>query len=441
MDVSKISYDALKILCNRNPTLISHLKTHLVKRLVEDECNKYESTLETVDEKLLYGFIKYCFYRNENKKSLETSKNIKKLLLAKNMWTETIDSVSIYDEYAKLDSINSNLYTCLLYLTDSNFTLENIHKMLGQNQKAFDVLVGYALYLDDIEILQKLITKDDLYVKLKYYYKIECLECSNIINFFKKIEHDRQSEKVRSNILLKNTDEHSSAINEGELLENYNRYENVFGMTPDDNIIAKLLLMYNKIFNKKEAMNDKDLATLKNMRKSLNNIKRNSECNFVDSEYFYSLDLHNLFFVKSSSAEVAEKIMQSNKTKISTDKSEPNMPALEIDADMPALEIDADMPALEIDTSSDYTTASCESESEVSTLLKVNTENYKSESESDESCFLLFFLFFLPPACLALNWFNLFSNLLIDSDSLVSWKGVTLKLTALLFICSFTLKW
>ena len=58
--------------------------------------------------------------------------------------------------------------------------------------------------------------------------------------------------------------------------------------------------MYNKVFNKSEQMNEKDKTTLKNLRKSVANIRRNSEQSMVNTDYFYSIELHNLFFGKDT---------------------------------------------------------------------------------------------------------------------------------------------
>ena len=181
-------------------------------------------------------------------------------------------------------------------------------------------MVYYAIFLDNIKLIQKLIPKDELYVKLKYHYVID-ERSINTIKFLAKIEKERQDDKVKVYKLLRNTDDHIDALNDGILRENYIRQENVFGMTPDDNIVAKMLLMFNKVFNKSEKLNEKDLSTLKNMRKSLLNIRRNSEHNVVESEYYYSLDLHNLFFIKDKndqSDEQNEQNEQNAENKISS---------------------------------------------------------------------------------------------------------------------------
>lgn len=293
IDIKKLEFGAIKMLYERG--ILYNLNDYLIKKFDLDEINKFTNLLSDPNERKILQYIINSFELTEGKKCINTSQNINKLLALKNLSNDKNILASLSNE---LNSINHNLYFCMLNISNPNLTLEIVDKLIGKS-KLFDKLVDYVLYLDDVDLIQKIIPKDDLYVKLKYQYKIESHD-GKIKEFFNQIDMCRQNEKIKTNKILKNTDAHTIAINDGELLENYKRCENVFGMTPEDNIISKLLLLYNKVFNKHEQMNEKDLTTLKNMRKAVQNIKRNSEYNVVNSKYFYSLNLHNLFFSKTS---------------------------------------------------------------------------------------------------------------------------------------------
>lgn len=299
LDISKIPYEVIKILYEKNIFTYQILKNYIIKKFNEEELNTfYDSFNSNEQENNLYKYVLNRFYFNENKKSKEASDNIIKLFKNKGLWKETDSNVSIYEIFNKIFFTYPNLYTCMLNIFDENLTLDIIMKLLG-NSKAFDMLFDYVLFLDDIKLVQKLIIKDDLYVKLKYHYIVSKDLNPKIYELFEQLEKERVNDKIKNNKILKNNEFHTNALNDGILSDNYIRDENVFGMTPDDNIIAKLLLLYNKVFNKLEKMNDKDLQTLKNMRKSVNVIKRNNEFNIVDEDYFYSLELHKLFFDKN----------------------------------------------------------------------------------------------------------------------------------------------
>lgn len=299
LDISKLPFEVIKILYEKGIIAGYKLQEYIIKKFNSEESDDVSSNINSEEEHKINNFIWDKFMEKENAKSKEMDSNIKKLLKFKKMWNKDIACASIYDEYNKLNQINPNLYTCMLNVRDPQLTIESIVKLIGTS-KAFDALIEYVLYLDDISLIQKLIPKDDLYVKLKYHYKLNKDTSPKVCEFFEQIDKDRQSDKIKTNKIIKNTDYHINAIIDGELPVDYVRTENVFGMTPDDNIVAKMLLLYNKVFNKKKLMNDKDIHTLKTMRKSINNIRHSNEYKVVNTDYFYSLNLHNLFFDKSN---------------------------------------------------------------------------------------------------------------------------------------------
>ena len=297
LDISKLPFDIIKILYEKGVLPAYNLQNHIMKTFKEEELYEINDVLG-IEEETIFNFIMNQFTKKENSKSVKLDSNIKKLLKLKKIWNEDFSYSSIHDEYNKLNQISPNLYTCMLNVGEDKLTLENIIKLIGTS-KAFDTLVEYVLYLDNTSLIQKLIPKDDLYVKLKYYYKLDKESSPYICEFFEHIDKERQTDKIKTNKIIKNNDFHINAIIDGELSIDYVRTENIFGMTPDDNIIAKMLLLYNKVFNKKKAMNDKDIHTLKNMRKSINNIRRSNEYKVVDKDYFeYQLPKNGVLTLK-----------------------------------------------------------------------------------------------------------------------------------------------
>lgn len=297
----KLPFEVFRLIFNKNTAYSSgyfsqpSLANKIIKKFKSEELEKYREIMANPNEKRILDYVIYTFEQNESKKSTELSQNIVKLFKLKGF---DIDNY----EYAKfpheLSKINNGLYTCMYNIYDPRLSISFINKLV--DPKDFDKLFNFVLFIDDISLVQKLIPKDDLYVKLKYYYRISSNSGSNIGNFLDQIDKERQLDKIKINKILKNSESHINAITDGELAENYIRCENVFGMTPDDNIVAKMLLIFNKVINKKDKLNDKDLTTLKTMRKSIGNIKRNNEFSKVKSKYFYSQDLHNLFFNKDN---------------------------------------------------------------------------------------------------------------------------------------------
>jgi hypothetical protein len=308
LDLDKLPYSVIKILYQQcvGPTMFSgsgpftvqSLLTKVIKKFEDDDYFKYNCIMTRPNEQLVLKYLIDSHIKKEKFKSVQTSENIKKLLIFDNKWSESYEHETINNVYTNINQINPRLLFCMENIHEPKLNLETISKLIGSSGRAFDSLVNFVIWLDDVNLVQKLINKDDLYVKLKYNYKIDTTSESSIGKFLDKIDKDRQNEKIKTNVILKNTDAHVNALNDGELKEDYVRCENVFGMTPDDNIIAKLLLMFNKVFNKNEYMNEKDKTTLKNLRKSVNNIRRNSEQSMINTDYFYSIELHNLFFGK-----------------------------------------------------------------------------------------------------------------------------------------------
>jgi hypothetical protein len=286
-----LPFNVFKLLNEQN--YLSYCSSdNIIKSFKDEEIQNYVQLMTSSEEKRVLDFVIDTYNQREMKKSIQLSNNTKKLMKLKGCFEESFEINSLTKA---MSTINPNLYACMIGIYDSNFSIEVINSLLSS--ELFDELMKFVIYLDDINLVQKLIPKDDLYVKLKYYYKINNTT-SNIGQFLSKIDKDRQMDKIKVNKILRNSDDHVNALNEGELKENYVRCENVFGMTPEDNIISKMLLLFNKVYNKKEALNDKDIATLKTMRKSIYNIKRNEEFVPVEEDYFYSLDLHYLFFNK-----------------------------------------------------------------------------------------------------------------------------------------------
>ncbi len=310
LDLDKLPYGVIKILYQQSigvtmfsgqgPFTVQSLLTKVIKKFDDDDYFKYNSIMTKPNEQLVFRYLIDSFKKKEKIKSVQTSENIKKLLIFDNKWNESYEHDTINTLYSNINQLNPRLMFCMENINEPKLNLETINKLIGNSGRAFDALVNFVIWLDDVNLIQKLINKDDLYVKLKYQYKIDTTSESLIGKFLDKIDKDRQNEKIKTNVILKNTDAHVNALNDGELKDDYVRCENVFGMTPDDNIIAKLLLMYNKVFNKHENLNEKDKTTLKNLRKAVGNIKRNSDQLMVDTEYFYSTELHNLFFVKDN---------------------------------------------------------------------------------------------------------------------------------------------
>lgn len=294
-EVFRMLYD--KLTNTYNSTFSSSsLQGKIMQKFKDEELEQYRQVMGNSGESRILDYVIHTFTQNENKKSVELSANIIKLFKLKGFYQDHLEYSKLSNEMLK---INSNLYTCMVNIYEPRLNLETINKLL--DGKDFDRLFNFVLYLDDVNLVQKLIPKDDLYVKLKYFYRVSSNTETNVGSFLAQIDKERQLDKIKVNKVLKNSDDHVCAITDGELYENYTRCENVFGMTPDDNIVAKMLLIFNKVINKKDGLSDKDLTTLKTMRKSVGNIKRNSELNKVDTAYFYSQELHNLFFNKDNS--------------------------------------------------------------------------------------------------------------------------------------------
>ncbi len=307
LDFDKLPYEVIKILFDHgtgfsgfNGFSEQFMLSKIIKDFEPEEYDNFSGIMRKPNERLVFNYLTESFTKSEKTKSLQTSENIKKYMIFKNKWINSNDKTSISELYSNINQINPRLLFCMLNINEPKLNLETVSKLIGSYGKAFDTLVNFVIWLDDVNLIQKLINKDDLYVKLKYNYKIDTTSETSIGKFLDKIDKDRQNEKIKTNVILKNTDAHVNALNDGELKEGYDKTENVFGMTPDDNIIAKLLLMFNKVFNKNESMNEKDKTTLKNLRKAVNNIRRNSEKSMVNTDYFYSIELHNLFFGKES---------------------------------------------------------------------------------------------------------------------------------------------
>lgn len=157
-------------------------------------------------------------------------------------------------------------------------------KTLFRDKPEYDPLVDLLVYLDDLDTLTKVVKEKNVEKFLK--------DKRNLINS-KLLKHIEELEKQKFQMskdnlfnkfekLFYNTEYHLQAYNSGVLHKGYVRVENIFGYTPDDYIINKLLYFYNIVFNHKKSVEDDDLVTLSNLRKSLVKIDLNKPLVTVD---------------------------------------------------------------------------------------------------------------------------------------------------------------
>jgi hypothetical protein len=271
------------------------LRTYIIKTYNTEKVTELRSLLDE-DEQDILDFVIYRFRNKESKKCKTTSDNAVKLLKVSGHWVDGMDIANVATDYNKLSGV---VYAALRLIRENSVTADIVRRFKGIYN--LSILIEFAIFLDSVDLIKKLIPRDDRYVQLKYHYHID--DSTEIKKYFEQIDLARQEDKKKVNELLKNTKYHVDAINDGELVADYERKENVFGMTPDDNIMAKLLLLYNKVFNKRDKLNDKDKTTLVNMRKAVHNIRRDNVFNRVSRDYFYSHDLHDLFFTKKDTDE------------------------------------------------------------------------------------------------------------------------------------------
>jgi hypothetical protein len=294
LDLTKLEYDELQLVYGRLANYGINKFLDSVKKSINIDKQQLLLQLYDVEEKSIFDFYLRRAVDNEDKKDNATSNRILKLLSI-NKPDNNLDH-----KYSELQM--PNIYSndvCLMYCMKNIQTIsfEEIKLLIGDYGLLFDTLVDYCIFKCNIEWLKKVLTAKDLYVCLKYKYNIGA--DGPIRDFFDNIVKNRDLEKEKINKLVKNTKAHIDALNDGILGENYVRAENVFGMTPDDNIIAKLLLIYNKVFNKKEALSERDVQNLQNLRKSVLNINRSAMPLKIKEQYFYTPRLDNLFFGKN----------------------------------------------------------------------------------------------------------------------------------------------
>jgi hypothetical protein len=294
IDYNQLSLEEMQNLYKLYSSTIQTKLCQLVKRNFDRELyDKARNLLEERRETSIFDFLSQELTQCENKKNEETSRKATKLLMVNGVWKDEFAKVSVPNIY----SLDSGLLYCMKYI--DNVTIEEIKELVGDTGYNFDRLVHYVIYHDNVPCLEKVMNGKDMYVSLKYKYNIPENGKQKIKTYFENLVKTRDAEKQKVNKLVKNTTTHIEALNEGVLPENYVRAENIFGMTQDDNILAKLLLIYNKVFNKKESLSERDLESLINLRKAVLNINRNIRPLKVKKEYFFSEKLDRLFFGKN----------------------------------------------------------------------------------------------------------------------------------------------
>jgi len=177
---------------------------------------------------------------------------------------------------------------------DSLDQIKDIRILYKGDKNDYKPIAHLLLIKDDINTTMRVVGKNHIEEFLKKH-KLN----KNLQNYLTKLESEKMNlEKenifVKYSEIFENTKYHINVYNDGILNKKYDRKENIFGYTPCDYVINKLLYFYNTITNKKCDLDKKKLKLLTNLRASICNIDRTKEIVPINKKHCINMELERV---------------------------------------------------------------------------------------------------------------------------------------------------
>lgn len=237
---------------------------------------------------------------NNNEKLKDTNKNLYSIKILKEVFYKSDDEVNklVNIEFKNpIKDINPFVLEIMKNVYNNNFkAFQDYKKIYRRDNNLYEPLKDLLIYLDNIEILNAVIESSyvEEFLKINKQYLN-----SNLGKYITDLENSRinlQKDDVftRYAKVLCNTPDHISVFKIGKLNKKYSRIENVFGLTPCDYVINKLLYFYNSIINHNETVNEDILLLLTNLRQSLHNINLEQSVMNISLDKCVNQELDNM---------------------------------------------------------------------------------------------------------------------------------------------------
>lgn len=263
-----------------------------IKKQIEYEQIYEKGTFEYVWSNYIYKKI----INKQNNKSDERH-NFATVLIKElfNMESEEMDKLYKLKLKNPIRDINPFVFNIMKNIYENNFDSLKDYKKLYRKKDEYKPLEEFIVYIDDIEIAKKVMGNH-----LNEFIKTTELDLKeNLKKYLKELE-EKQIELSKDNIFYKyrksmlNTPDHIKIFQDGILDKNYIRAENIFGFTPCDYVINKLLYFYNTTINNMNILEDDMLKLLCNLRKSLHNIDRKQKIISIERKYCQNSEIEEI---------------------------------------------------------------------------------------------------------------------------------------------------
>lgn len=278
--LEKIKNDIIK-----NITCENHYSYNFRKQFSNENTTNNDQAKSPSFEEIWYD---YKFKKEKLRESVkDKQRNNKALIIYTEIFSTDINEIINIKFVDPIKKINPFVLHIMKKIFNNELEdikeFKSLYRKDNENYKPLDELI---IFMDDASLLNKIIKEKDAE---EFLERNNNELGKNILKYKKdleknKIKLDNQDIFNKYSGLFKNTTYHLDVFNEGILDKNYERKENIFGLTPCDYVINKLLYFYHTTISKNEKMNEILLKLLNNLRKSINNIDRNKKIESIKDD-------------------------------------------------------------------------------------------------------------------------------------------------------------
>lgn len=150
--------------------------------------------------------------------------------------------------------------------------------------------------LDDLKLVECFVEKKDIPSFLRYNRKALGKNLTTVSQEYEKDRIDLKKELIYEKYAdeFHNNSDHVNVLKTGILSKDYKREENIFGYTPCDYVINKILYYYNHMVIKNRELTEDMMSIMLNLRSSLGNIDRTREIIPITKEKCSSSNIENI---------------------------------------------------------------------------------------------------------------------------------------------------
>jgi len=296
LDYYNLTIDEVKMLNFLENSNRNHLENLCRENVIKNVKCKYIPYCNNTFERYWFDHLLNKLERKEKNKDVPRSDHSMRILREVYSYSdEQVEKLINLDFVNPIPNINPFVFSIMKNMNYGNLEkLEGWKTFYRPNNDAYKHLELYLIHLDNYEKLKQVV-KNDLEFLTNFRKKLK----TNLL----KVLEDKEREKInleKDNIfrnyakIFLNNKYHLRVFEEGILDPDYERTENIFGYTPCDYVINKLLYFYNTIIIHDKEIDDDKLKLLQNLRNSIKNIDSYKHLKLITKEQCLGEDIREI---------------------------------------------------------------------------------------------------------------------------------------------------